>query len=126
MFKLLHSKLDENPVMKKPKYPLVVAIVKPSEYNGRVMRGTALKFCKARETAKSFFIEFTESHEKKYPKLLEKSEHGRLSECERGTEKLNVGFSKSYIFDSHCEYVQKIKNALIEKKLNNFNGQPIV
>lgn len=112
--------------MKKPKYPLVVAVVKPSDFNGKVMRGTALRFCKARETPKSFFIQYTPSREQKYPKITEKTEHGRWSECERGTEKINVGFSKSYIFDPHCKYVQEIKNALIENKLNNFDGQPIV
>lgn len=112
--------------MKKPKYPLVVAIVKPADYNGRVMRGTALRFCYARETAKSYFIEYTPTNEKKYPKIQEENDFGRMSECERGTEKLNVGFSKSHIFDPHCEYVQEIKKALIENKLNDFSGQPIV
>lgn len=112
--------------MLNKKYPLVVAIVRPADYNGRVMRGTALKFCKARQTKKFYFIEFTPTYEKKYSKSEVINEYGRLSECECGTEKINVGFSKSYIFDPHSKYVQEIKKALLERKLSDFNGQPIV
>lgn len=111
--------------MKNRTYPLVVAIVKPSEFNGRVIRGTALRFCKARETAKFYFIEYTPTHERKYPKI-EPNEYGRLSECERGTEKLTVGFSKSYVYDPNCEFVQEIKTKLLDKGIKDFKGEPIV
>ena len=112
--------------MKNKKYPLVIAIVRPADYNGRAIRGTALNFCKARETKKFYFIEWTPTRDKKYPKLETPLENGRLSECECGTEKIQVGFSKSYIFDPTCEFVQGIKKTLIEKRLNEFKDQPIV
>lgn len=111
--------------MKGKEYPLVIAIVKPNDFNGRVVRSTALRFCKARETPKSYFLEYTPNQEKKYPKI-EPDKHGRLSECERGTEKLTVGFSKSYIFDPNSEYVQEIKKTLIGKGLKDFKGEPTV
>lgn len=112
--------------MKNKQYPLVLAIVKPSEYNGRVMRATALTFCRARETPKAYFLEFSPTREKKYPKVTSQNAHGRLSECERGTEKLNVGFSKSYVYDPNSEYVQEIKKALIERNLKDFSDEPSV
>lgn len=109
--------------MLNKKYPLVLAIVKPADYNGRVMRGTALSFCKARETKNFYFVEWTPTHEKKYPKTKDTNDFGRLSECERGTENIRVGFSKSYIYDPNCDYVQEIKNALIKNKLKDFKDQ---